>query len=189
MSLGVELPLGLERVARVTYFKRYRMEIDLAALPIPDVTAGIRLLPWNWGLLEAHAEVLHASFRHEIDARVFPSLSERGSCAMLMTAVARKRGFLADATWLAVGAEGPCATVQGICERGGVGAIQNLGVVPARRGQGLGRAILLRALHGFRLAGLSRGLLEVTAENECAIRLYRELGFRRCKTLYKAVTE
>jgi ribosomal protein S18 acetylase RimI-like enzyme len=49
--------------------------------------------------------------------------------------------------------------------------------------------VLLRALHGFRLAGLSRGLLEVTAQNEAAIRLYRAVGFRRCKILYKAVTE
>jgi GNAT superfamily N-acetyltransferase len=176
-------------IASISYFKRYRMEIDLAHLPLPAFPPGLTLLPWNWGLVEAHAEVLFGSFHQEIDARVFPSLSERGSCAVLMTAIARKRGFLADATWLALDAEGPCATVQGICERGGVGGIQNLGVLPRARGQGLGRAVLLRALHGFRMADLSRGLLEVTAQNEGAIRLYRDLGFRRCKTLYKAVTE
>ena len=42
-------------------------------------------------------------------------------------------------------------------------------------------------LHGFVRAGLVRGMLEVTAQNGAAIRLYRRLGFRFRKTLYKAV--
>jgi len=72
-------------------------------------------------------------------------------------------------------------------ERSGLGAIQNLGITPPHRGRGLGRALLLQALHGFRRAGLGRAFLEVTAQNEGAIRLYRRLGFRCRKTLYKAV--
>ena len=38
-----------------------------------------------------------------------------------------------------------------------------------------------------RAAGLGRAFLEVTAENSGAVRLYRAVGFRRVKTLYKAV--
>ena len=68
-----------------------------------------------------------------------------------------------------------------------MGAIQNLGVVPSYRGLGLGRALIRQALAGFRGAGVTRVYLEVTAENAQAIRLYREAGFRRSKTLYKAV--
>jgi ribosomal protein S18 acetylase RimI-like enzyme len=68
-----------------------------------------------------------------------------------------------------------------------IGAIQNLGVVPEYRGYGLGRALVRRALDGFYQAGLRRAYLEVTAENTCAVRLYRAVGFRRAKTLYKAV--
>jgi ribosomal protein S18 acetylase RimI-like enzyme len=77
--------------------------------------------------------------------------------------------------------------VQGVMDRGPMGAIQNLGVIPSHRGQGLGRALIRRALGGFYQAGLRRAYLEVTAENACAIKLYREVGFRRAKTLYKAV--
>jgi ribosomal protein S18 acetylase RimI-like enzyme len=77
--------------------------------------------------------------------------------------------------------------VQGIAERSFIGMIQNLGVTPAYRGQGFGLALLLQALHGFRRAGLSRGLLEVTTSNAAAIRLYRRAGFRCTKTVYKAV--
>jgi ribosomal protein S18 acetylase RimI-like enzyme len=68
-----------------------------------------------------------------------------------------------------------------------LGAIQNLGVTACERGRGFGSALLLQALHGFRRAGLGLAFLEVTAQNEAAVRLYRRMGFRRCKTIYKAV--
>jgi ribosomal protein S18 acetylase RimI-like enzyme len=88
-----------------------------------------------------------------------------------------------------IGPDGPCGTVQGMRERGGMGSIQNLGILPFWRGRGLGEALLLQALHGFCRAGLGRAQLEVTAQNDAAVRLYRRLGFRRSKTLYKAVPD
>ena len=77
--------------------------------------------------------------------------------------------------------------MQGICDRHRLGAIQNLGITPEHRGLGLGRALLLKALEGFSRHGLGRGFLEVTAQNEAAVRLYRQVGFRARKTVYKAV--
>jgi ribosomal protein S18 acetylase RimI-like enzyme len=104
-----------------------------------------------------------------------------------MTEITRRPGFEPWATWLlALGSE-PIGTVQGIRERSGMGSIQNIGVAWPHRGRGLGSALVLQALHGFRLSGLGRVFLEVTAENEPAVRLYGRLGFRRRKTLYKAV--
>jgi ribosomal protein S18 acetylase RimI-like enzyme len=86
-----------------------------------------------------------------------------------------------------MGPAGPAATVQGVCDRTGTGAIQNLGVVPTHRSKGMGEALLLHALHGFRAVGLRQAMLEVTAQNDPAVRLYRRVGFRCRKTLYKAV--
>jgi ribosomal protein S18 acetylase RimI-like enzyme len=173
--------------ASVCYFKRYKMEVDLDGLPPPQPAAGFSFIAWDFTLLDQHADLLYASFHQEIDAHVFPSLGNRTGCCCLMTEISRKWGFVPEATWLVAGPDGPCGTVQGIRERGGLGAIQNLGIVPALRGRGLGEALLLQALHGFHRAGLGRALLEVTAQNDGAVRLYRRLGFRRCKTLYKAV--
>jgi ribosomal protein S18 acetylase RimI-like enzyme len=65
--------------------------------------------------------------------------------------------------------------------------IQNLGVIPSERGRGLGAALMHKAMIGFRQAGLGRAALEVTAQNDAAVRLYRRLGFRCRRTLYKAV--
>ena len=173
----------------VSYFKRYKMEVDLRDLPpSPALPSGFHLLAWSDDVLAGHAEVLYESFHQEIDAMIFPSLGHPDGCVTLMNVVSRRVNFLPGATWLAVGPAGPCGAIQGLHERG-VGAIQNVGVTPSWRGRGLGEALVLQALHGFRRAGLGRGLLEVTAQNETAQRLYRRLGFRRCKTLYKAVPE
>jgi GNAT superfamily N-acetyltransferase len=172
----------------LAYFKRFRMELDLDDLPaVPALPEGYYWLAWSDGLLEAHADAKARSFIDEIDAIVFPSLSTPQGCLHLMREISRKQGFRPEATWLLGGPDGHCGTVQGVRERNGLGAIQNLGVTAAHRGRGLGSALLLQALHGFRRAGLGRAMLEVTARNEAAVRLYRRLGFRCRKTLYKAV--
>jgi ribosomal protein S18 acetylase RimI-like enzyme len=104
-----------------------------------------------------------------------------------MDEIRRRPGFLPEATWLVLGPAGWCGTVQGVRHAEGVGMVMNLGVVPRYRGRGIGTALLLQALHGFRRRGLGRAQLEVTAENQSAVRLYLQLGFRCRKTLYKAV--
>ncbi len=172
----------------ITYYKRFRMEIDLDGSPAPsDLPEPFSWVSWQETLVDLHAEVKYLSFRDEIDAHVFPCLGERNGCQRLMREIRRKPGFLAGATWLISCPEGYCGTVQGVMDRGPIGAIQNVGVVPSYRGQGLGRALVRQALEGFYQAGLRRAYLEVTAENSSAIRIYRNLGFRRSKTLYKAV--
>jgi ribosomal protein S18 acetylase RimI-like enzyme len=173
---------------KISYFKRFRMEIDLAHLPpVPPLPEGYSWVAWDESLVEPHAEVKFYCFHEEIDATVFPSLGDRSGCSKLMTAIRRKNGFLPAATWLLAYETGYCGTVQGVCERHCMGAIQNLGVTPAHRGRGLGSALLLQSLHGFRRSGLVGAFLEVTAQNDGAVRLYRRLGFRCRKTTYKAV--
>lgn len=172
----------------ITYHKRFRMEIDLdGSLPPPRLPLPYRWVGWDESLLDQHAEVKFQSFRDEIDSQVFPCLGERVGCLRLMREIRRKPGFLAVSTWLIAGPEGYVGTVQGVMDRGPIGAVQNLGVVPAYRGQGLGRALIRQALEGFYQAGLRQAYLEVTAENRGAVQLYRGVGFRRARTLYKAV--
>ena len=178
-----------------TYFKRYRMHIRLHALlfPLPTLPIGYQLLPWNRNHLYSHADAKYRSFLGEIDAHVFPCLGDLPSCYRLMEEIAQKPGFLPEATWLAVYAASPesplqyCGTVQGIADDRLNGGIQNLGVTPDHRGMGLGRALLLKSLEGFWRSGMQWGSLEVTAQNAMAVSLYRKLGFRRTKTVYKAV--
>lgn len=179
----------------MTYFRRYRMEIDFLRirLPGPVLPEGYEWVPWRTDCLDRHALAKYVSFRSEVDSRVFPCLGEIAGCKRLMHEIIRQKSFLPEATWLVTHPRGDlaapidCGTIQGLTQSRGLGAIQNVGVVPEHRGMGLGRALMIQSLHGFRSAGLRRVYLEVTAENGPAVELYRSLGFVHCRTIYKAV--
>lgn len=183
------------RFLNLNYIKRYRMELDLRSWrrsPI-ELPVGYRLVAWDRSLIDAHAEVKYHSFRGEIDAQVFPCLGELGGCAKLMTEIQERDGFVPESTWLAEYAgAGPakmeyCGTIQAVRTHKSRASIQNIGVVPFHRGRGIGSALILASLLGFEYLAIPRVCLEVTAENEGAVRLYRKLGFRTVRTLYKAV--
>lgn len=177
----------------LTYFKRYRMEIDLETglLAAPNPPPQYQLVPFDPSLLREHALAKYHSFRYELDVHVFPCLGRRDGCLRLMREISRRDGFVPEATWLvrhrcrASGRIEAIGTVQGIgSDRWG--AIQNLGVCQSHRGLGLGTTLMLAAAAGFRSLGLTRMHLEVTTDNTAALRLYQRLGFRRARVVYKA---
>jgi GNAT superfamily N-acetyltransferase len=178
----------------ITYFKRYRMEFNLIANwpNLPVLQAGYALHAWQPSLFDSHVEVKFRSFRYEIDANLFPCFHDREGCEHLMREITQRESFLPGTTWLVtyqpqsnVRPE-PCGTIQGLIDGSGLGAVQNVGVIPAHRGHGLGSWLLYYALTGFRAAGLERVYLEVTAQNLGAVRLYQRLGWRKVRTVYKA---
>jgi ribosomal protein S18 acetylase RimI-like enzyme len=61
--------------------------------------------------------------------------------------------------------------------------------MPLHRGRGIGAALILTAVSGLQHVGVTKVALEVTAVNDTAVRLYRRLGFRTTKTVYKASEE
>ena len=168
-----------------TYVQRLRMEAPLRRLPPVVPAAGIVLVPWDADLIEAHAEVKWLAFRDTLDAAIFPNLGHFNGCVQLMRSIAAHDGFVPESTLLARGLDGYCGCIQGVRSARRAGMIQNLGVVPECQGQGIGKALLAAALHGFREAGLSIAQLEVSARNEHALRLYHAAGFVARKTFYR----
>jgi hypothetical protein len=179
----------------MTYYRRFRMEFDFGRqhLPEPLLPAGYDWTPWRDASIERHACVKYDSFRDEVDAVVFRCLGHYEGCQRLMSEISEQNSFLPDSTWLITrrGDEGcepaDCGTIQGLKQRRRVGSVQNVGVVPTHRGLGLGRALVVKSLHGFRKAGLRHVSLEVTADNAPAIELYKSIGFRLTRTMYKDV--
>src|SRR5262245_52480998 len=106
----------------VSYFKRFRMEIDLRGRSFCDfaLPPGYRLLAWDPDLLAEHAEAKYFSFRHEIDADVFACLGDSDGCYKLMSEISDREDFLPEATWLLASVGGGtepidfCGTIQGI---------------------------------------------------------------------------
>lgn len=183
------------RIYNSQYYKRFRMELDLRRWSRPGDWScpGYRLLPWSPELIAAHGEVKHLSFRDELDALVFPCFSQQASCVRLMREISEKEGFVPEATWLAQYIDvGPhlaefCGTIQAIRVSRTKANLQNIGVTPLHRGRGVAKALITAALIGLQQVGVTRVALEVTAENLLAVSLYRRMGFRSVKTLYKAV--
>ena len=179
----------------LTYFRRFRMEIDFlqVRLPEPRLPEGYEWLPWGPRMADRHSLVKYLSFRSDIDSRVFPCLGQIEGCKRLMREIAGQPSFMPDATWLITHPRGDifepidCGTIQGLAQAKLLGAIQNVGVAPEHRGMGLGRALVLKSLHGFRAKQIRRVYLEVTAENAPAVELYRSIGFALLRTMYKAV--
>ena len=174
------------------HYKRLRMKLDLRR-PIepPELPDGYQFVRWNRILQERHAQIQWCAFRGDLDGRLFQSLSSLGGCRRLLQNTIQHAQFAPDSTWLVQFQPEPawpavdCAMVQGLVRPNATGAIQNVGVVPEHRGFGLGRAVLLRALLGFQLHGASQATLEVTAENEPAVRLYLSMGFEVSRVLYR----
>jgi ribosomal protein S18 acetylase RimI-like enzyme len=170
------------------YFKRYRMELDLRRYrPPAALPPGFEWVPWHDSLLSAHADTKYQCFHQEMDAAVFPCLGYPAGCRELMAAIITRWGFCPQATWLVASPDGYAGTVQGIIDDQGHGGIQNLGVVAEHRGRGVGKTLLLKALDGFAAVGVRRTFLEVTAHNEPAVRMYRDLGFRSYRTVYRQI--
>ena len=179
----------------VTHYKRLLMEFDLRRTPLrePNLPVGYAFAGWHPVLAAAHAQVKFESFDREIDAGVFESLSNPAGCERLIRDISHHDDFVPLATWL-IRFEGnefagpsPCATIQGLRKNQRVGSIQNVGVVPAHRGFGLGRALVLKSLCGYRTLGYRQVRLEVTAANRPAVMLYESLNFRVQRSSYRSV--
>src|SRR5437764_9872315 len=86
----------------ISYFKRFRMEIDLQAAlpPVPPLPPGYAWIAWEAWLWEQHAEVKFQCFFEEIDSVVFSSLASRDGCRRLMREITSRPGFKPEATWL-----------------------------------------------------------------------------------------
>ncbi|MEX0726507.1 MAG: N-acetyltransferase [Planctomycetaceae bacterium] len=184
-------------VMGMSYFRRYRMEIDLRQRRLADplLPVGFTWVAWNQSSIERHALAKFESFRYELDSRIFPCLGDLFGCERLMTEIATQSSFLPQATWIIAQvdyADNPvtdCATIQGLSQSTRHGAVQNVGVIPQCRGLGLGRALVQKSLDGFQQSRMNKVSLEVTADNHAAVGLYHAVGFVIVRSMYRAVEE
>jgi predicted acetyltransferase len=173
-----------------SYLKRYRMEIDFnpkEKVFVPQLPENYAWQEWTWKVQELHAEVIFGSFHKELDCKIFSSFHTPGGCSMLMREICLRAEFVPEATWLIQTPDGPCGSIQAIMQKGKTLAIQNVGVTPEHRKKGLGKALLLKLMSSLESYNLNKITLEVSAQNLAAIQLYRNLGFRKTKLIYKEV--
>ncbi|WP_144120780.1 GNAT family N-acetyltransferase [Catellatospora sichuanensis] len=155
------------------------MHHDLAGLPpLPPTPAGWSLRPGGWD--DDLAEGLSAAYGPEhpdgrwqdSDTTQIKSMFEHGDP---VPPLAEASARVADPDGRSAGhvlCAGPVPWTEDDCAW-----ILNLGVAPRAQGLGLGRVLLLHAMHGSRAVGLPRLGLEV-ADGNHARRLYDSVGFQ-----------
>jgi len=177
------------------YFRRFRMVFEFSErhLPEPALPPDFEFVEWLPEQIERHAAIKFSSFQDEVDSQVFPCLGDADGCLTLMEQITDQKSFCPLATWMVTHTAEPepadCGTIQGLANSSDVGSIQNVGVKKRYRGLGIGRALVLKTLHGFREFGVRRVYLEATAENIPAVELYRSIGFRLIRTTFKQAQE
>jgi len=176
----------------IRYVKRLQMIFDFRQTAVPPIELpdGFQLVPWDASLLRTHAEVKYHGFRHDSDGDVFPTFKQFDRCLGLMESIVCSDSFVPEATLLVSHGSPPIfseyvANIQGMQHAADVGAIQNVAVLPAFRRRGLGRAIVLGAIHAFRKLGVQQVSLDVTADNYPATRLYERIGFRAVRVHFR----
>jgi mycothiol synthase len=179
-----DLPAARRLAARSGFTRAralWQMRRPLAGpLPGPAFPAGVTLRPFVPGADE--------QAWLDLNARAFASHPEQGSWVRADLEhreredwfdpagffLAERGGRLAGFHWTKVH--------RGSGEDGGVGEVYVVGVDPAERGSGLGRALTLAGLHHLRERGLPEVMLYVDESNTPAVRLYESLGFRHAGT-------
>jgi ribosomal protein S18 acetylase RimI-like enzyme len=166
------------------FVKRDQMVFDFTktTLESPQLPTGFWFADWSDSLIETHADVLHRSFRDDLDGTVFTTFRQYNHCYRLIDTLATSPMFLPEATLLIAygnpeGILKYVANIQGLKLSDDVGAIQNVAVLPEYRRRGIGQALVQGALQGFQRAGVKRVTLEATSHNSSAVNLYHRIGF------------
>jgi ribosomal protein S18 acetylase RimI-like enzyme len=162
-------------------FTEDEMWRDLSlAMPVVQLPEGMAVVTWNSHNATLFFDVYQDAFRERPG---FPDWTEevwrlnftggagfRPDLSLLLLQGAESEGF-AVCHVETEGAEDPA----------GVGWIVQMGVRPAWRRRGLGRALLCEVMRRFQADGLASAALEVNIDNRRAMRLYERLGFERCR--------
>jgi len=166
------------------FVKRNQMVFDFMKTDLapPQLPTGFWFVEWSASLIEPHADILHRSFRDDIDGTVFATFRQYNHCRRLIEILVDSPHFLPEATLLIAygNPEGLfefVANIQGLKLADDVGAIQNVAVLPEYRRRGIGQALVLGALQGFQRSGVQRVTLEATSDNHAAVNLYDQIGF------------
>lgn len=153
----------------VMRFDTHHLSADVDA-PLP---AGVALATWDESTTSDFFAAYVASFRERPG---FPGWSRE----RWVDWTANDDGFRPDLTWVALAGVEPVGFITCGADTAAetpTGYIIQVGVRPDWRGRGLARALMVRALAGWRDAGYPAVILDVNVNNPGARRLYERLGF------------
>jgi mycothiol synthase len=164
---------GFELLAVLSYMRRPAAPGD-AAIELPP---GLEWLHYSLLRHGRFARTIEATYQDSLDC---PRLA--GLRPVDDTITTHKRtGTFTPQRWRLALERGQLAGVGLVNEIQGRGELVYLGVVPAARGHGIGRALLGRAIRDSAEMGLAQMGLAVDIANTPAVRLYESAGFHEIR--------
>ncbi len=156
----------------IPIFAENMMVCSLEKTPPVDVLpAAYRLVSWN-------AENAPLFYRAYCDA-FFDRAASFDPMEKWVGEYEADKDFLPQSSWLAINGEGRPVAFVTVGRMGEMAWINQTGVVPELRGQGVAFGLLAHALSNFKQQGYREVGLHVNVNNPAAIRRFYELGFRR----------
>jgi ribosomal protein S18 acetylase RimI-like enzyme len=164
---------GLWLLAKLQYMERR------PPLMVPTVTlpAGVKLEPYSAGTHDLFKETIQESYRDTLDCPALSGLRDMEDVVAGHKAV----GPFDPQLWSLIVEHNRPLGVMLLADVVARNALElvYLGLVPAARGRGLGRALMNRVLAISARRGFALASCAVDAGNEPAVRLYKRCGFTR----------
>lgn len=162
-------------------FPRFFLEAPLgAALPPRNLSASIAIVPWTESWQEATGRLISGAYQNHIDSRINDQYRSASGARRFLANIVQYPGcgsFFAPASFAAVDRHTLCGASLASLVSYDVGHITQVCVAPSYQGTGLGYELMRRSLEALAAHGCRTVSLTVTAENESALRLYRNMGF------------
>ena len=158
-------------------------------LPARKLGSSISIIPWTESWQEATGRLIAGAYQNHIDSRINDQYRSAIGARRFLTNIVQYPGcgsFFAPASFASIASGALCGASLASLVAPDVGHITQVCVAPSYQGTGLGYELMRRSLEALAAHGCRAVSLTVTAANESALRLYRDMGFvqRRAFSAY-----
>ena len=191
-AVRANMPLG----GYIRRFPRDFLMTDLAMAPslVPAANPRIEYAPWQERFQDPCARLIAGAYQRHIDAEINDQYRSVAGARRFLYNIVQYPGcgsFFPGASFVAL--EAVTGRVVGLVLSSlvafDVGHITQICVDPEWQGRHLGYELMRHSLSALLASGCRRASLTVTNSNEGALRLYRQMGFRKHDTFDAFVWE
>jgi ribosomal protein S18 acetylase RimI-like enzyme len=171
-------------------FPRFFLEApSRVPLPARKLSSSISIGSWTEAWQEATGRLIAGAYQNHIDSQINDQYRSAIGARRFLTNIVQYPGcgsFFAPASFAAVADGALCGVSLASLVAHDVGHITQVCVAPSFQGTGLGYSLVRRSMEALAKHGCRAVSLTVTAANESALRLYRNMGFisRRAFSAY-----
>ena len=195
-KLGTDLAGSVPYPRWFRHYPRMFLEVPLfpdAPWPARE-SANTIFSPWTENRQDDAARLIATSYRGHVDSQINDQYRSPGGARRFLSNIVQYPGcgsFFAPASFAAWDRADRtlCGVSLSSLVAAETGHITQICVAPSHQGKGIGYELLRRSLTALTAHGCRRASLTVTSNNESAVRLYEQMGFRNRRDFAASVWE